>query len=70
MRTLTHLQPIEGLGSSRQIGSTQSYLSFGLNADGTLLLRPTIGADATGRITINLALSSEMRQQLITWLES
>lgn len=69
-RTLTHLQPIEGLGSSRQIGSSQSYLSFGLNADGTLLLRPTIGADATGRITMNLALTDDLRQNLMAWLEA
>ncbi|MDX2163223.1 MAG: hypothetical protein SF162_18035 [bacterium] len=66
---LAHMQPLDGLQTtSRQVGSTQSYLAFGLRSDGTLTLRPTILTDATGHITINLRLSNDARTTLYTWL--
>ncbi len=66
---LSHLVPFEGLQTtSRQIGSTQAFLAIGLHADGALILRPTILADATGHLTMNLRLSSEARIQLFQWL--
>jgi len=66
---LSHLVPFDGLQTtSRQIASTQAFIALGLHSDGTLVLRPTILADATGHLTINLRLSSEARAQLYSWL--
>lgn len=67
-RVLQRLQPVEGLNTTRQVGTGQAFLALGLKPDGELLLRPTLVADATGLLTFNLALSSEARQTLYTWL--
>ena len=65
----SHVVPFDGLQTtSRQIGSTQAFLALGLRTDGTVILRPTILADATGHFTLNLMLSSEVRAQLFNWL--
>ncbi|MFN8530099.1 MAG: hypothetical protein U0670_15980 [Anaerolineae bacterium] len=66
---LAHMQPLEGLQTtSRQIGSTQSYLALGLRMDQSLILRPTILTDATGHITFNLRVPKEARVKLYEWL--
>ncbi|MBL8163187.1 MAG: hypothetical protein JNJ61_14465 [Anaerolineae bacterium] len=67
-RVLARLQPVEGLQTTRQIGTGQAYLAVGLKPDGTLLLRPTIVADATGHLGFNLALSDNARKALFEWL--
>lgn len=63
-RLLARLQPVEGLQTTRQVGSSNSYLAIGLRGDGSLVLRPTLVADATGQITFNLLLTSDVRQTL------
>jgi hypothetical protein len=67
-RVLARLQPVEGLQTTRQIGTGQAYLAVGLKPDGTLLVRPTIVADATGHLGFNLALSDNARKALFEWL--
>lgn len=67
-RVLGRLQPVEGLQTTRQVGTGQAYLAVGLKPDGVLLLRPTIVGDATGHLGFNLALSSAARQALFEWL--
>ncbi len=67
-RVLARLQPVEGLQTTRQVGTGQAYVSFGLRPDGALLMRPTIVADATGHIGFNLALSDSVRKALFEWL--
>ena len=67
-RVLGRLQPVEGLQTTRQVGTGQAYLAVGLKPDGILLLRPTIVGDATGHLGFNLALSSAARQALFDWL--
>ncbi len=66
--TLSHIQAIDGLQTSRQIGSSQSYLALGLRKDGALIVRPTILTDATGYFTFNFQLASEMRAAFFEWL--
>jgi hypothetical protein len=67
-RVLARLQPVEGLQTTRQIGTGQAYLAVGLRPDGVLLMRPTIVADATGHMGFNLALNDEARKALFEWL--
>jgi hypothetical protein len=67
-RVLARLQPVEGLQTTRQVGTGQAYLAVGLKPDGVLLLRPTIVADATGHMGFNLALSDAVRKTLYDWL--
>jgi len=67
-RVLARLKPVEGLQTTRQVGTGEAYLSLGLSVDGTLLLRPTIVADATGHLTFNLAMTDEVRAKLYEWL--
>lgn len=68
-RTLLRLQPVDGLITTRQVGSTSAYLALGLRSDGTLLLRPTVVADAIGHLSVNLSLPSNVREQLYQWLD-
>ncbi len=67
-RVLARLQPVEGLQTTRQVGTGQAYLAVGLRPDGVLLLRPTIVADATGHMGFNLMLSDNARKALFDWL--
>jgi hypothetical protein len=67
-RVLARLQPVEGLQTTRQVGTGQAYLAVGLRPDGVLLLRPTIVADATGHLGFNLSLSDDARKKLFEWL--
>jgi hypothetical protein len=67
-RTLKALQPVEGLQTTRQIGTAQSFLSLGLRSDGALNVRPTLVADASGYLCLNLELPSNARQKLYEWL--
>lgn len=67
-RALKTMQPVEGLQTTRQIGTAQSYLSLGLRSDGALNVRPTLVADASGYLCLNLELTSNARQKLFEWL--
>jgi hypothetical protein len=67
-RVLARLQPVEGLQTTRQVGTGQAYVAVGLRPDGVLLLRLTIVADATGHLGFNLSLSDDVRAALFEWL--
>ncbi len=67
-RLLGRLQPIEGLHTTRQVGTSQAYLAIGLRSDGTLIIRPTIAADATGHFSLNLALTPDICHTFFEWL--
>lgn len=67
-RSLARLHPVEGLQITRQIGTGQAYLGVGLLSSGELLLRPTIIADSTGHLSLNLTLTDTVRQTLYGWL--
>lgn len=67
-RVLGRLHPVEGLQTTRHVGTAQAYLAVGLKPDGILLLRPTVVGDATGHLGFNLALSSSARQAFFEWL--
>lgn len=69
VRLLARLQPVEGLQTTRQVGTSQAYLAIGLRSDQTLVLRPTIVADATGYFAFNLALMPHIRQAFYEWLD-
>ncbi|MEQ8672398.1 MAG: hypothetical protein RLP44_30755 [Aggregatilineales bacterium] len=67
-RTLSRLRPVAGLQTTRQVGTGQAYVAFGLQNDGVLVMRPTIVGDATGLISFNLLLTDEVRQVVFDWL--
>ncbi len=68
IRALARLQPVEGLQTTRQVGTGQAYIALGLKPDGSLLMRPTIVADATGHLAFNLSLTDTIRKALFDWL--
>ncbi len=65
---LSRLRSVSGLQTTRQVGTGESHLGLGLRDDGALVMRPTLVADATGHISINLILSSDARTKLYAWL--
>jgi hypothetical protein len=69
VRTLSRLTAVDGLLTTRQVGTGQAYLAIGLSPDNSLLLRPTIVADATGHFCLNIEITAEMRQALFDWLK-
>jgi len=69
IRTLSRLTAVEGLHTTRQVGTGQAYLAMGLTSENELLLRPTIVADATGHISLNIAVAPKARQVLFDWLK-
>jgi hypothetical protein len=68
VRVLSRLQPVEGLQTTRQVGTSQAYLAAGLRVDGSLLLRATIVADAAGHFSFNLGLTPEICRQFFDWV--
>jgi hypothetical protein len=68
-RLLGRLQPVEGLQTTRQVGTVHAYLAMGLQSGGELILRPTIAADATGHFCFNLMLPQDVTDSLYAWLE-
>jgi hypothetical protein len=67
-RALRTMQPVAGLQTTRQIGTAEAFLSLGLRTDGALNLRPTLVADASGYLCLNLELTANARQKLFEWL--
>lgn len=68
IRTLGRLTVVEGLHTTRQVGTGQAYLALGLTRDDSLLMRLTIVADATGHLSLNLNLTKDVRMRLYDWL--
>lgn len=69
-RHLARLHPVPGLATTRQINSgSNSFLAVGQTQDGDLVLRPTIVADASGLIVINLVCVPDVRETIFKWLE-
>jgi len=68
VRTLSRLSVVEGLHTTRQVGTGQAYLAMGLTTDNHLLLRLTIVADATGHMSLNMNLEPAVRTKLYDWL--
>ena len=69
LRTLSRLAAVEGLHTTRQVGTAQAYLAMGLTSDGNLVLRPTIVADATGHLSFNIQITPKVRVALYEWLK-
>jgi hypothetical protein len=69
VRSLSRLAPIEGLLTTRQVGTGQAYLAMGLTGANNLMLRPTIVADATGHFSLNIEVSAAAREVLFKWLQ-
>lgn len=65
---LSRLQPVEGLQTTRQVGTSQAYLAIGLRSDGALVMRPTIVADATGLFAYNLVVTPPIAKAFLEWL--
>lgn len=68
LRTMTRLNVVEGLHTTRQVGTGQAYLAIGLTPEHDLLMRLTIVADATGHLSFNMRLVGNTRAQLFQWL--
>src|SRR5258706_1901895 len=69
VRTLSRLTAVDGLHTTRQVGTGQAYLAMGLTKDDNLLLRPTIVADATGHMSLNIEIAQSAREVLYDWLK-
>lgn len=69
-RVLAHMQPIDGLNTSRQVGTGNAFLALGLHTDGSLIIRPTLVADATGYFTLNLKLTPDVHKSLMEWVNA
>ena len=69
VRTLGRLTAVDGLHTTRQVGTDQAYLAIGLTSSDHLLLRPTIVADATGHFSLNVEITTQARQSLYNWLQ-
>ncbi|MEP7288531.1 MAG: hypothetical protein ABI947_22495 [Chloroflexota bacterium] len=69
VRTMSRLTSVEGLHTTRQVGTGQAYLAMGLTRENNLLLRPTIVADATGHFSLNIQIAESVRQVLYDWLK-
>lgn len=69
-RLLQRLQPVEGLQTTRQVGTAQAYLAIGMRSDGALVIRPTLVADAGGLFTFNLVLAPDTAKAFMNWLSA
>jgi hypothetical protein len=69
IRVLSRLNAVNGLQTTRQIGTGQAYIALGLQQSGKIVLRPTIVADATGHLCFNLVITEDVHRQLFEWLQ-
>jgi hypothetical protein len=67
-RTISHLQPVDGLGASRQVGSGSVSIALGMQKDGTLVIRPMLITDSSGHITLNYELTPSSAAALRQWM--
>ena len=51
-RLLARLQPVEGLQTTRQVGTSQAYLATGLRSDGTLARLERQWLSAAGSVPV------------------
>lgn len=70
IRTVKRLQANDGLQTTRQVGTGNSYLGLGLRSDGTLILRPTLINDAAGYLCLNFSLAPDAAGVLKGWLDA
>jgi hypothetical protein len=70
IRTVKQLQPNDGLQTTRQVGTGDSFLALGLYNDGTLIMRPTLISDASGYFCLNFALAPAAAAVLKGWLDA
>lgn len=68
LRTLGHIKPNDGLSTTRQVGSGNTFLALGQRTDGSLILRPTLVGDASGYFCLNLVLAPDLVAALTQWL--
>lgn len=68
VRALSRLTAVEGLLTTRQVGTDHAYLALGLQTDQSLLMRLTIVADATGHFSLNLHLTPSIAKTFYEWL--
>ncbi len=68
IRAVRHLQPNDGLMTTRQVGTGDCFVGLGLHTNGTLTVRPTIIGDASGYFCLNLVLAPDSANALMTWL--
>jgi hypothetical protein len=69
-RRLEHLHPVPGLATTLQIGTGNAYIAIGLTTDNRLVMRPTLVADASGRLIFNLVTTSTVYGQVREWLDA
>ncbi len=69
IRALSRLTAVEGLSTTRQVGTGQAYLAVGLTSEHDLVMRLTIVADATGHLSLNMQISNNARHSLYKWLQ-
>lgn len=67
-RRLEQLYPVPGLATTHQIGSVNSYIAIGLTKDSRLVMRPTVVADASGRVTFNLVTIPALYETIVKWV--
>lgn len=70
LSAFAHLQPNDGLTTTRQVGTGESYLGIGLKSDQSLVLRPVIVGDATGHLRLNFSLTPLVRETLAQWIQA
>jgi hypothetical protein len=70
IRTVKRLQANDGLQTTWQVGTGNSFLALGLRTDGTLILRPTLINDASGYFCLNFALAPDAAAVLNGWLDA
>src|SRR5438105_14093447 len=57
IRVLGRLTTVDGLHTTREVGSDQAFLAIGLSPNNNLILRPTIIADANGHFSLNIEIT-------------
>jgi hypothetical protein len=70
IRTVKRLQANDGLQTTRQVGTGNSFMGLGLRSDGTLILRPKLINDASGYLCLNFALAPDAAAVLKGWLDA
>ena len=65
---LEQLYPVPGLATTHQIGSANSFIAIGLTKDNRLVMRPTVVADAHGRVTFNLVTTPALYETIVDWV--
>ncbi|PJF42221.1 MAG: hypothetical protein CUN55_10315 [Phototrophicales bacterium] len=70
LRRIERLHPVAGLATTRQVGTANSFIAIGITSDNRLVLRPTIVADASGKLTFNLVTTQKVYNDIVDWLNN